>query len=78
MSDLKKLIKYIETLEAEPFTGWTGENKKGYLTACTSIKKKAERLLLSDSYEEPTLKEVKCWNCGVIIGIYGCNICGAE
>lgn len=45
MSDLKELIKYIELLEAEPFTGWTGGNKKGYLTACTSIKKKAEKLL---------------------------------
>lgn len=44
MSDLKELIKYIEVLEAEPFTGWTGANKKGYLTACTSIKKKAEKL----------------------------------
>lgn len=45
MSELKELIKYIDLLEAEPFTGWTGGNKKGYLTACTSIKKKAEKLL---------------------------------
>lgn len=45
MSDLKELIKYIDLLEAEPFTGWTGGNKKGYLTACISIKKKAEKLL---------------------------------
>ena len=45
MSDLKELIKYIDLLEAEPFTGWTGGNKKGYLTACNSIKKKAEKLL---------------------------------
>ena len=45
MSDLKELIKYIEVLEVEPFTGWTGGNKIRYLTACTSIKKKAEKLL---------------------------------
>jgi len=45
MSDLEELIKYIEVLEAEPFTWWTGGNKKGYLTACTSIKTKALKLL---------------------------------
>ena len=44
MSELNELIKYIEVLEAEPFTGWTGGNKRGYITACTSIKKKAEKL----------------------------------
>ena len=44
MSELNELIKYIEILEAEPFTGWTGDNKIGYLTACISIKKKAEKL----------------------------------
>lgn len=54
MSDLNELIKYIEVLEAEPFTGWTGGNKKGYLTACTSIKKKAEKLLHEQANGVPT------------------------
>lgn len=54
MSDLKKLIKYIEVLEAEPFTGCTGGYKKGYLTSCASIKKKAEKLLQEQANDNDT------------------------
>ena len=42
---MEELIKYIELLEGEPFVGWTKKEKKAYLTACKSIKVKAEKLI---------------------------------
>ena len=64
MSGLNELIKYIKVLEAEPFTGWTGDNKRGYLTACTSIKKKAEKL--AENIANGTTKEIEQCNLPVV------------
>ena len=69
MSNLKELINYIEVLEAEPFTGWTSGDKKGYLTACVSIKKKAEKLL----QEQATI----C-GCGNPEIVHSCRNCGGK
>ena len=45
MDNLKTLIKDINVLEHESFAGWSQEAIEGYLTACSSIKNKAETLL---------------------------------
>jgi hypothetical protein len=44
MSELEELIKFIDELESQSFTGWNDDSKNGYLTASFSIKKKAEIL----------------------------------
>lgn len=40
----EELLKYIELLEGEPFTGWTQKERNAHLTACKSIKTKLLKL----------------------------------
>ena len=35
---MKEIIDYIEKLETDSFEGWSEDAKRGYLTACSSIK----------------------------------------
>jgi hypothetical protein len=40
----KKLLKYIEELQSQSFSGWTVSAQGGYETALTSIKEKVKSL----------------------------------
>lgn len=41
---MKEIIDYIEKLETDSFEGWSEDAKRGYLTACSSIKESARTL----------------------------------
>ena len=41
---VEKILEYIKLLENNSFECWTDGEKRGYLTACISIRKKIEKL----------------------------------
>lgn len=56
---MKKLIEYIEALEADSFEGWPESEKQAYLTACISIKMMAKNLCNFKKCDDQTTKVLR-------------------